>query len=144
MKGFLAIVMSAVVLGINVKAEDYYPGHWGESSIPKSIRTFEDLKRYEKARKAAITISIIGLVGAYSLHKYAAQVQNKADRVQIHGPLEQRTLSNGSVQAFYPIHRTSMGYRSRFERKVSAARQMGTGLAIASLMALGVSFSLRF
>jgi hypothetical protein len=139
MKRMIAVVL---LLAVQVQraAAGGDVGYWPEMPTPE-IRTFDQLRRYEKARKTSLGLSICGAIAAGVLVGYAQQVDRKAERVVLTGS-EMRLASTGfMVPAVRP---EQVEFQRRLKHKADGSRMIATALGVASIFGISLSLSLRF
>lgn len=140
MKKFLA-VLAILSMTAQAKAGDYYPGSWGEISIPKDILTLEDYHRYENVRKTSLGVAVLGGVVALGLLKYSSDMKRKANRVVVNEPYLVMTPMGYNV---YPVRQSSIEFRHRQMAKSAGARKAAVGAAVASLLLGTLTLSVTF
>lgn len=142
MKNIFAIFL-ILFIGSTSQAQTYYSGDWGELSIPKSVRTAEDYRRYQEAGKTIGGLSFLSAIVSIGLFKYAHDMDKKADHVHIDGPLSFRATPTGT-EAFFPIRQDRVTFSTRYRAQGRGARYAGVVLAVAAAFGFSLSWSMRF
>lgn len=105
------------------------------------LETYEDYERMEKVKKGITVASVLGLVTAGALLKYANDMEAKADRVVV--PLL-APIPNVNGHLYHPAYQPSLDFQARMRSKEKGARTAAVVLTALSVFGLAVRLSLRF
>ncbi len=145
MKRMIVVMLSMLVMSpVTAKADVFYDEQTREWGIPRDIHTQADLERYEGYRKGFVALSIGAALGAVICAKNASGLKHKADHIDIRGPLTAYPQPGGGVLSTYAIEQGMVEAQDRFRSKSDMYKKGAIVGALAAVMALSISFSLRF